>query len=76
MKIVLFEVSMIKFILRISNEIKVKVKVVLLEVSLMDLIFRISNKMKFKVKVMLLEVSLMDIQGDQRRTNGRRKWCY
>ena len=40
---VLLEVSLMKFIFRISMEIKWKVKVMLLEVSLMNLIFRISK---------------------------------
>ena len=38
---VLLEVSLMKFILRISKEMKWKVKVVLLEVSLTNFIFRI-----------------------------------
>ena len=40
-KVVLLEVSLMNFILGISNKIKWKVNVVLLEVSLMNLIFRI-----------------------------------
>ena len=40
-KVVLLEVSLMNFILRISNEIKWKVNVVLLEVSLMNFILRI-----------------------------------
>ena len=55
----LLEVSSMKFILRICNKIKWKVKVVLLEVSLMNLIHGISNDIKWKVKVVLLEVSWM-----------------
>ena len=43
MKVVLLEVSLMMFILRISNEIKWKVKVVLLEVSLMNFILGISK---------------------------------
>ena len=42
-KVVLFEVSLMIFILGISNEIKWNVKVVLLEVSLMNIIFKISK---------------------------------
>ena len=45
---VLLEVSLINFILRISKEIKWKVKVVLLEVALMNFIFGISNEIKWK----------------------------
>ena len=40
-KVVLLEVSLMKFILRVFNEIKWKVEVVLLEVLLMDFIPRI-----------------------------------
>ena len=59
-----------KFILRISKEIKWKVEVVLSEVSLMNFIVRISKKIKWKVKVVLLKVSLMQFilrisKGDQ-----------
>ena len=43
MKVVLFELSLMNVILRISNEIKWNVKVVLLEVSLMNFIFCLSN---------------------------------
>ena len=43
---VLLEGSSMNFILRISNEIKWKVKVVLLKVSLMNFILRISNEIK------------------------------
>ena len=56
-KVVLFEVSLMSFILRILKQIKFKVKVVLLEVSLMNFILRISKEIKWKVKVVLLEVS-------------------
>ena len=56
----LLEISLMKLILRISNEIKWKVKVVLLEVSLMNFILRISNEIKSKLKVVLLEISLMN----------------
>ena len=42
-KVVLFEVSLMNFILGRSNEIKGKVKVVLLEVSLMQFILPISS---------------------------------
>ena len=59
-KVVLFEVSLMSFILRISKEIKWKVKVVLLEVSLMNFILRIHKEIKWKVKVVLLKVSLMN----------------
>ena len=47
---VLLQVSLMRFILGISKEIKWKVKVELLEVSLMNFILRISNEMKWKVK--------------------------
>ena len=50
------EVSLMNFILRISREIKWKVKVVLGEVSLMNLILGISNEIKWKMKVVLVEV--------------------
>ena len=49
-------VSLMNFILRISREIKWKVKVVLLEVSFLNFIPRISNEMKWMVKVVLVEV--------------------
>ena len=39
------DTSLLKFILRISYEIKSKVKVVLFEVSLMDFILRISKEL-------------------------------
>ena len=42
--------------LRISNDIKWKLKVVVLEVSLMNFILGISNEIKGKLKVVLLEV--------------------
>ena len=42
-RMVLLEVSVMNYILRISKEMKWKVKVVLLEVSLMNFILRISN---------------------------------
>ena len=45
------EVSMMNSILRITKEIKWKVKVVLLEVSLMNSILRISNEIKLKLKL-------------------------
>ena len=45
-EVVLPEVSLLNFILQISNEIKWKVKVVLLEVSLMNFILGISNEIK------------------------------
>ena len=44
-----------EIVLRISNEIKWKVKMVLLEVILMNFILRISNKIKWKIKVALFE---------------------
>ena len=46
----LLEVSLMNFILRISNEIKPQVKVVLLEVALTNFILRISNEIKRKLK--------------------------
>ena len=55
------EVSLMKFILRISKEIKWKGKVELLEVSLMNFILRISKENKWKVKVVLLQVSFIDL---------------
>ena len=55
-RMVLFEESMMNFILHISNEIKWKVQVVGLEVSLMNFILRISKEIKWKVKVVLNEV--------------------
>ena len=55
-KVVLLEVSLMKFILGISKEIKLMVKVVLLEVSLMNFILQISKEIKWKVKVVLLEI--------------------
>ena len=55
-KVVLLEVSLMNFILGITNEIKWKVKVVSLEVSLMEFVLPISNEIKWKVKVVLLEV--------------------
>ena len=57
---VLLEVSMMNFILRISKEIKWKVQVVLLEVSLKNFILRIANEIKCKVEVVLLQVSSMN----------------
>ena len=45
------EVSLMNFILRISREIKWKVKGVLLEVSLMTFILRTSKEINWKVKV-------------------------
>ena len=59
-KVVLLEVSLMNFILRISREIKWKEKGLLLEVSLMNFILGISKEIKWKVKVVLLEVSLMN----------------
>ena len=53
---VLLEVSLKNFILRIFRMIKWKVKVVLLEVSLMKFVFGIPNNIKWKVKVVLFEV--------------------
>ena len=49
---VLLQVSLMNFILGISNEIKWKVKVVLLQISLINFILRISKEFKWKVKVM------------------------
>ena len=54
------EVSLMKFIFRISKNIKWKVNMELLEVSLMNFILRISKYIKWKVKVVLLQVSLMN----------------
>ena len=59
-KVVLLEVSLMKFILGISKEIKWRVKVVLLEVSLMRFFLQISKEIKWKVKVVLLEVPFMN----------------
>ena len=59
-KVVLFEVSLMTFILGKSKEIKWKVKVVLLGVSWINFILWISKDIKWKVKVVLLEVSLMN----------------
>ena len=60
MKVVLLEVSLMKFILGISMEINRKAKVLFLEVSLMNFILGISKEeIKWKEKVVLLEVSLM-----------------
>ena len=58
--IVLLEVSLMKFILWISNDVRQKVKVVSLELSLMNFILGISREIKWKVNVVLLEVSLMN----------------
>ena len=51
--VVLLEVSLMNFIIQISNEIKWKVEVVLLEVSSMKLIpiLRTFKEIKWKVKV-------------------------
>ena len=66
------EVSLMNFILRISKEIKRKVKVVLLEVSLMNFILKISKEIKWKVKMVLLEVSLINFFfAYPTRSNGR-----
>ena len=51
---VLLQVSLMNFILRISNEIKRKAKVVLIEVSLMNFILGKSKEFKWKMKVVLL----------------------
>ena len=59
-KVVLLEVSLMNFILRISKEVKWKVKVVGLGVSLINFILRISKEIEWKGKVVLLEVSLMN----------------
>ena len=55
------EVSLMKFILRISKDIKWKGKVELLEVTLMNFILRISKENKWKVKVVLLQVSFINL---------------
>ena len=47
---VLLEVSLMNFLLRISKEIKWKVKVVLMAVSWMKFILGISKEIKWKVK--------------------------
>ena len=57
---VLLEVSVLNFILRISKEIKWKVMVVLLEVSLRNFILGISKETKWMVEEVLLELSLMN----------------
>ena len=57
---VLLEVSLMKFIVRISQEIKWKVKVVALEISSMYFILGITKKMKWKSKVVALEISSMN----------------
>ena len=59
-KVVLLEVKLMNFILKISKEIKWKVKVVLLEVSLMNFILWISKEIKWKVKVVLFEGTLLN----------------
>ena len=48
----LLDVSLMNFILRISREIKWKVKGMLLEVSLMNFIIGISKEIKWKVKAL------------------------
>ena len=55
------KVSLMSFILRVSKEIKWKVKVVSLEVSLMSVIPQISKENKWKVKVVLLKLSFMNL---------------
>ena len=45
-RMVLLEVSLMNFLLRISNEVEWKVQVVGLEISLMDLILPISKEIK------------------------------
>ena len=55
---VFLEVSLMNFILRISKEIKWKVKVELREVSLMNFILGITKEIKWKEEMVLLEVSL------------------
>ena len=57
---VLLDISLMNFILRISHDIKLKVKVVLFEISLMNFNLIISKEIKWNVKVVLLEVSLMN----------------
>ena len=67
---VLLEISVMNYILRICKEFKWKVKVVLLEVSLINFILGISIEIIGNVKVVLLE-SIIDelhyseIQQDQ-----------
>ena len=69
-KVVLFEVSWMNLILRISKEIKWKVKVVLLEVSLMNFIPGITKDIKLEsercvTRSIIHELHSPDIQQDQ-----------
>ena len=50
-KVVLLEVSLMNFILRLSKDIKINLKEALLEVSLMNFILRTFNEIKLTVKV-------------------------
>ena len=65
----LLEVSLMNLILRISKEIKWKVKFMLLEETLMNFILRNSSEIKWKVEVftrsIIDEPNSSDIQGDQ-----------
>ena len=71
MKLVLLEVSLMNFAVRISNEIEWKVKVVLLEVSLMNVNLGISNEIKWEdesgvTPSIIDEIHSWDIQGDEK----------
>ena len=70
MKVVLFEVSLMNIILRISNDINWNVKVVSLEVSLMNFIIRLSNLDQLEgvsgvTRSIIDELHSSDIQRDQ-----------
>ena len=70
---VLLEVSLMNYILRISKEMKWKAKVILLEASLMNFILWISKEIKWKVKVALSitnELRSSDIQLHQMEGEG------
>ena len=69
-KVVLVEVSLMNFILRISSYVKWRMKVVLREVSLMNFILRIFNEVKMEVesgvtRSIIDEVHSSDIQRGQ-----------
>ena len=73
----LLELSWMNFILRVSNEIKWKVKVVLLEVSSMIFILGINKEIRWNVNVVLVEVSLMNfILGISKQIKWKVKRCY
>ena len=70
MKVVLFELSLMNIILRISNEINWNVKVVSLEVSLMNFIFRLSNGDQLEgvsgvTRSIIDELHSLDLQRDE-----------